>query len=380
MRQAWAIARVEMRRAFLSRRGLWVYLLALFPAASYLAHDFQMKVMEQRWARHGLTSVQLVDSFTKGEKADDVLKRAPAPAYDHSWTERRDDDGDREGVRKGRHDRERADREQTDQDRKERAEETVQRRVLTYFDGQRTADLRFSNGVLEEKSVRLIRDFEKDRRVFAGIFQYFYLRLAIFFGCLGIFMNLFRGEMLDKTLHFWFLAPVRREVLLAGKYIAGIVAASIIFGGGALLGYAAMLWPHTGADAQAFLQAAGWSHAFWYTAAAVLGCLGYGSVFLAAGLLLRNPIVPAAVILLWESINGFLPSVLQKLSVLYYLQSLCPDAAPMDENSPMLRLLLAPAAAASKSLAVLGLLAVTALVLWAASRAVKRIEIDYSTE
>ena len=41
-----------------------------------------------------------------------------------------------------------------------------------------------------------------------------------FFGCLGIFMNLFRGEMLDKTLHFWFLMPVRREVLLAGKYVA----------------------------------------------------------------------------------------------------------------------------------------------------------------
>ena len=42
----------------------------------------------------------------------------------------------------------------------------------------------------------------EDRTVYAGIFQFFYLRLAIFFGCLGIFMNLFRGEMLDKTLHF----------------------------------------------------------------------------------------------------------------------------------------------------------------------------------
>jgi len=154
----------------------------------------------------------------------------------------------------------------------------------------------------------------------------------------------------------------------------------VIFGGGALLGYAAMLWPNNGVDAQAFVASAGWSHAFWYGAAAVLGCLGYGSVFLAAGLLLRNPIIPAAVILLWESINGFLPAALQKLSVLYYLQSLCPEAAPMDESAPILRLLLAPAASASKSLAIAGLVAVTALVLWAASRAVKRIEINYSTE
>jgi hypothetical protein len=373
VQQAWTIARSEMRRAFLSKRGLWVYLLALFPAAAYLAHDVQMKVMEERWARHGLTSVQLVDSFTKGEKVDAVLKRAPNPAFDHSWENRRDDDGDRDG-------RAAEDRKKDGKDRKEREKETVQRRAITYFDGQRVVDLRFSDGVLQEKLVRPIRDLEKDRRIFAGIFQYFYLRLAIFFGCLGIFMNLFRGEMLDKTLHFWFLMPVRREVLLAGKYIAGLTASSVIFGGGALLGYAAVLWPHSGAEGQAFMAAAGWSHAFWYAAAAVLGCLGYGSVFLAAGLLLRNPIIPAAVILLWESINGFLPAVLQKLSVLYYLQSLCPEAAPMDENAPMLRLLLAPAAPASKSLAIVGLFAVTGLVLWAASRAVKRIEINYSTE
>ena len=48
-------------------------------------------------------------------------------------------------------------------------------------------------------------------------------------------MNLFRGEMLDKTLHFWFLAPVRREVLLAGKYGAGLIASVVIFAGGAML-------------------------------------------------------------------------------------------------------------------------------------------------
>jgi ABC-type transport system involved in multi-copper enzyme maturation permease subunit len=363
VQQAWTIARAEMRRAFLSKRGLWVYLLALFPCAAFLAHGLQMKLMEERWSRNGLTPTQLIDSFAKGEKVDDVLKRAPNPSFDHEWTNRPDDEGEHEGK-----------------EGKTRREEPEHRRAIRYFDGQREADLSFTNGVLQEKHVRYLRDLNQDRKIFAGIFQYFYLRLAVFFGCLGIFMNLFRGEMLDKTLHFWFLTPVRREVLLAGKYVAGLAAASVIFGGGALLGYAAMLWPHNGVDAQAFMSAAGWSHGFWYAAAAALGCLGYGSVFLAAGLLLRNPIIPAAVILLWESINGFLPAVLQKLSVLYYLQSLCPEAAPIDESEPLLRLLLAPAAPASKGLAIAGLVIVTALVLWAASSAVKRIEINYSTE
>ena len=67
------------------------------------------------------------------------------------------------------------------------------------------------------RDINRLLNFEEDRTIFAGIFQFFYLRLAIFFGCLGMFMYLFRGEMSNRTLHYWFLAPARREVLLAGQ-------------------------------------------------------------------------------------------------------------------------------------------------------------------
>ena len=87
------------------------------------------------------------------------------------------------------------------------------------------------------------------------------------------------------------------------------------------------------------------AHAFWYAAAAALGCVGYGSVFLAIGLYVRNPILPAAVLLAWEGAAGILPHALQKISILYYLQSLCPVPAPMDDDAPtLIRLLAAPAA------------------------------------
>jgi len=101
----------------------------------------------------------------------------------------------------------------------------------------------------------------------------------------------------------------------------------VIFGGGALLTFAGMIWPHDAVEIQAYWSAGGMGHAFWYAAAAVLGCVGYGSVFLALGLYVRNPIVPAAILLAWEGVNGILPHVLQKMSVLYYLQSLCPSGA-----------------------------------------------------
>ncbi|HEY3443768.1 MAG TPA: hypothetical protein VGK29_23630 [Paludibaculum sp.] len=366
MRQAWTIARLEMHRAFLSKRAFWVYLLAILPAVIFIGHGIEMKVRESRYHGRGVTPAEVVDSFTKGENVEDVLKRAPKPVEDHEWSYRRprDDEGDEgEGAKKPR------------------VSERIEGRSLTYFDGQRRVNVNFENGVLIRQHSQNMKNFEEDRTVFAGVFQYFYLRLAIFFGCLGIFMNLFRGEMLDKTLHYWFLAPARREVLLLGKYLAGLVAATVIFTSGALLGFGAMLWPYSGAEMQAFWSGAGPAHMFWYAAAAALGCVGYGSVFLAAGLLLRNPIIPAAVLLVWESINGFLPDLLQKLSILHYLQSMCPVAAPIESDTPaLLKLLLSPAAPTSRGFAVLGLLAVTMLVLWVASSAVRRIEINYGTE
>lgn len=353
-KQVLTIARLEMRKAFFSRRGLWVYLLALFPAVIFLGQGLNVKWQRQRWSSH-ITNKALLDSVQVGDRDTDVRSRLGQPVRDNDFTRRfRDENGERREVRM---------------------------RHLRYFDGQRRYDFHFVDGQLKTKEEQGLASLEESSQVFAGVFQYFYLRLAIFFGCLGIFMNLFRGEMLDKTLHFWFLAPIRREVLLVGKYGAGLVASAVIFGAGTILTFFAMLWALDPADVQAFWQGAGAGHLFWYTTAAVLGCVGYGSLFLAAGLLLRNPIVPAAVILLWESINGFLPVILQKLSILYYLQSLCPLPPPAEKDTPaVLRLLLAPAEPAPAGWAILGLLAVTALVLYVASRAVKRLEVNYSTD
>ena len=61
--------------------------------------------------------------------------------------------------------------------------------------------------------------------------------------------------------------------------------------------------------------------------------------------------------------------------------STSPVPAPMDKDAPTLvRLLAWPAAPASRLGAILGLLALTAFVLWIASRAVRRMQISYGAE
>jgi hypothetical protein len=155
----------------------------------------------------------------------------------------------------------------------------------------------------------------------------------------------------------------------------------VIFTLGALLCFAAMLWPQDPAQVQMYLHEQALPHALWYAASALLACVGYGSFFVASGLLVRNPIIPAAVLLLWENIAGFLPSMLQKLSVLHYVQALCPVAVPTDPDMPaILRLFFAPAAPPSAPAAITGVLVLTGLVLWLASRVIRKIEINYSTE
>ena len=160
--------------------------------------------------------------------------------------------------------------------------------------------------------------------IFAGIFQVYFLRLGIFFGCLGIFSNLFRAEVLERTLHYYFLSPVRREVLAVSKYLAGLIAAVIYFVGSVVLSFL-FISAHWGAVFQQYLfHGPGPGAIRLVCVTAALACVGYGSVFLLTGMIFRNRMIPAAVVFVWENLNPFLPSLLKKFSVIFYLKSLCP--------------------------------------------------------
>lgn len=223
-------------------------------------------------------------------------------------------------------------------------------------------------------------DFGQDTNIFATVFQILDMRIVLYFGCLGIFLNLFRGEVLDRSLHYYFLAPVRRDVLAVGKYVSGLVASVVIFTTSVLLQWISMYAHFPSNTVFTYLRDGnGWSHLSSYIAATILGCVGYGSVFLLAGALFRNPIAPAAVVAVWEGINPFLPTFLQKFSVIYYLKSLCPIEA--DQNvGPPFSMLIVNADPVSAPVAIIGMLAFTALVLVVAAIQVRRMEISYGTD
>jgi hypothetical protein len=80
-------------------------------------------------------------------------------------------------------------------------------------------------------------------------------------------------------------------------------------------------------------------------------------------------------------VNPFLPALLKKFSVIYYLKSLCPVDIPSPRGTPpLLALLVSNPDPVSAPVAILGIVIVALLVLYVSSFQVRRMEINYTSE
>ncbi len=217
----------------------------------------------------------------------------------------------------------------------------------------------------------------EDTMVLAGIVQFYYIRLGIFFGCLGIFSRLIRGEMVERSLHYYLLSPVRREILLLAKFAAGSFSAILLFGSAMIADFALVYMPYGTVGHDFVFNGPGLSQLEAYLAIAVLACLGYGAVFLLLSMIFRNPMPAAMLVLGWEAINPVLPSILQRISVASYLRHLMPVSVPGDGIFALLTVETEPAPAWA---AVLGLLLLIAVVLAYSCYRIRRLEIRYTTD
>ncbi len=217
----------------------------------------------------------------------------------------------------------------------------------------------------------------EDTNVLAGLFQFYYIRLGVFFGTLGIFTRLVRGKMVDRSLHYYLLSPVRREVLLLGQFLAGAVSALALFEAGAL-GSFTLMYAHFGARGREFVfQGPGLAHLWAYLLVIALACLGYGAVFLLLSMMFRNPMPPAMIVMAWEVINPVLPALLQKLSIASYLRHLMPVAVPAEGVFALLTVITEPVRPWA---AVTGVLILTAAVVAFSCYRMRRIEINYTVD
>src|ERR1700757_2190106 len=271
MNQLWwsqirAVIRLEIKKTFFARRGIWIYLVAFLPVLLFVAYGIAAKSQENRAAsiaRQGqkVLSSQALLAIKPGMSKEQVIGSLGKAPVIITW-----ESGP--GA-------------------------PVHREHYEYSDGEHRLFVEIVNGKVEGVRVNDARNPGDESVMFAGVFQFFFLRLAVFFGCLGVFMNLFRGEILDRSLHFYFLASMRREVLTVGKFLAGLIATCTIFVTSELLQNVVFLW-HFPATARDFYlyHNHGLEQVAAYLGVTLLACIGYGSFFLIAGMLFRNPILP----------------------------------------------------------------------------------------
>jgi ABC-type transport system involved in multi-copper enzyme maturation permease subunit len=219
-----------------------------------------------------------------------------------------------------------------------------------------------------------LRGRGQDVHEFAEVFQFFILRFIVFFGCAGLFINLFRGEVLDRSLHYLMLAPMRREVMVLGKYTGGVLATSFLFVPATAVTYLLVYLAMGPANLITYLLANGgvWQLAN-YLVVVVLACIGYGAIFLLAGLFFKNPMIPAIMFLGWEILTSFLPTTLKAISMVHYLGSLTPIRVSQGPFSLI-------ATPVSPWLAVTGILGVSAVALALASWKARHLEISYTSD
>ncbi|MBO0862501.1 MAG: hypothetical protein J2P21_29185 [Chloracidobacterium sp.] len=219
------------------------------------------------------------------------------------------------------------------------------------------------------------RDWSGAQEMFAMvIYRGLILQTIVYFGCAWIFMNLFRGEMVDKSLHYYFLCALRREVLVAGKYISGLVASTVLF---TMTTIGALFFLYYARGYQASMHylfdGPGLKQCLDYVGITILACVGYGAVFMVIGLFFRNPIIPALLAYGWEWVNFLLPPLLKKISIIHYLHSL----SPIPVNEGPLATVVDPTPA---WISIPSMIIFTAIVLTLASFRIRRMEIRYGTE
>lgn len=205
------------------------------------------------------------------------------------------------------------------------------------------------------------------REVYANLYHALVVGVALFFGSLALFLNLIRGEVEARTLHYYFLAPLRRPVVVLGKYLATVVIAWGIFLPATALSLVAI---YSAAAVGRALPPEAARDLVAYGGMTAVGCLAYGALFLALGSLLRAPGLVVALYFVWDWFEYLLPPVLKHLSVVHYLKALAP--VPISEGP--FALLADPT---SPWLAAARLLIFAAVAVAVSMAAVRRMEIAY---
>src|SRR5580698_10106475 len=158
-----AVIRLEMRKTFFAKRGLWIYLVALLPVLLFMAYAMATSSQQRQSASVARRSEKLLTNqdllaVKPGMTREEVIAILGKPPVNFHWGENRP-------LSPG-------------------VTANVLREDYDYSDGQNDLSVGLVDGKVESISIREGYGPGQNSFLFAGVFQFFFL-LAVFFGCLG---------------------------------------------------------------------------------------------------------------------------------------------------------------------------------------------------
>ncbi len=177
---------------------------------------------------------------------------------------------------------------------------------------------------------------------YENLLRMLYLHFIVFFVANFLGFAVMRQEADERTLHYLFLQPVPRWILIVGKTAAYLALASVFCSVSLWLTYLIMSLSAAGvAGTVSDLFGEGRFVVLCKECLVMaLGLLAYGSIAMLMGSLVKSGLY-ALILLAWESGLPYLPSSLKAWTVMHYLHSLLPER--LTEQRKILELLGEPA-------------------------------------
>jgi len=181
-----------------------------------------------------------------------------------------------------------------------------------------------------------------------GYVHFFLVVVTLFYGT-----ALIADEIDDKTITYLFMRPVSRRIIYLGKYLAYLVAASLLLLPTAVVSFLIAMIADPPGEAVQHLPIL-----FKDLGVLILGILAYGALYALIGAVAKRPVfVGLGFAIVWETAVTFIPGYLSKMTIKHYLLALLPHAAG---ERGVLSLLESPT---SPPIAIVVLLATTAGLL-----------------
>jgi ABC-2 type transport system permease protein len=157
---------------------------------------------------------------------------------------------------------------------------------------------------------------------FSQLMLVFYLQFLLILVALFYGSALINSEVEDRTLTYLLLRPVRRPMLVLGKYITYLIVALGILLPSMGLSYLILeLSDGLGGIARHF------PYLLWDLGVMVLGAMAYGAFFMFLGTALKRPVMVGLFFtILWEWTITHVPGRFGKFTILHYLLSLFPHS------------------------------------------------------